>query len=697
MRRLLSTRIDRVGTVAVVAAVASMIVAAAAPVEPAEAGHSPTFSSGIYRVPYADGTEVTVNNDAHNHNDAYDLTAGADAEIVAAASGWIRAIVDQHGEEPNPGDGEDINGDPQDDSLEHACGNNDPTETVVGSCGDYNNYVWIEHPNGEWTKYTHLGTGTVGLDAPAGFGWEVGDWINAGQVIGLENDIGQATSSGQPGDRAFHLHWEVAIPDDPNEPMPFCELGGFMVFSIPDCAGSPFGDRVAAVVCDIPGNELLAGDTRTANPCEHDPPTADAGGPYVVDEGSGVQLDGTGSSDPEGNPLTYAWFPPTNLDDPSLAQPTYTGVDDGIFLLVLNVYDQIEALPSQAFTGVTVNNVAPTVTAVGDALDEGLTASVSATFVDPGALDTHSAAIDWGDGSPAQAVTIFELAAGVSHVYGDNGTFEVTVTVTDDDGGVGVDTADVVVGNVAPTLSLDDSAAIAFPGGDFVVVQAGGELAWSADGSDPGSDDLAFAWSTGEVNTYFNDGVGPDPFPSPDGTFPFAASDQANAVYAVAGAETLAVTLADDDGGIAANDAGVIVTGTADSTEGTGWWKHQFGGNGSPQLDTALLDGYLDAVNAASSVFSEDAPALTHDDIHEILSPTAGDRRAHARAALIGAWLHFVSGAVAWDATVPLGGGESVVFLTLMFEGEEVVLDPDATNAELGEVERRLTKVRHAE
>lgn len=36
-------------------------------------------------------------------------------------------------------------------------------------------------------------------------------------------------------------------------------------------------------------------------------PTAAAGGPYQIDEGNGVLLDGSGSSDPEGNPLTYRW------------------------------------------------------------------------------------------------------------------------------------------------------------------------------------------------------------------------------------------------------------------------------------------------------------------------------------------------------------------------------------------------------
>ncbi|HEX2591423.1 MAG TPA: peptidoglycan DD-metalloendopeptidase family protein [Rhizomicrobium sp.] len=65
----------------------------------------------------------------------------------------------------------------------------------------HNNYVWIAHPNGEWTNYSHVTFHSVTGDA----GLHVGDKVTAGQFLGFEGAVGCAMLN--------HVHFEVAVPD----------------------------------------------------------------------------------------------------------------------------------------------------------------------------------------------------------------------------------------------------------------------------------------------------------------------------------------------------------------------------------------------------------------------------------------------------------------------------------------------------
>ena len=162
-------------------------------------------AQGEYRMPYQDGTVVDVLNDHVSHSTPqaymYDLEAqnAATPSLVAAAPGWIRFIDDSH-EEPT----------------------------------DDNNYVWIEHPYpfcpvdasrdnwpgkpanydstcipcnkefcNEWTTYAHMTKDSVRGVA----GLSEGQWVEAGEFLGYEDRVGEATID--------HLHWHVAvIPPD---------------------------------------------------------------------------------------------------------------------------------------------------------------------------------------------------------------------------------------------------------------------------------------------------------------------------------------------------------------------------------------------------------------------------------------------------------------------------------------------------
>jgi uncharacterized delta-60 repeat protein len=96
---------------------------------------------------------------------------------------------------------------------------------------------------------------------------------------------------------------------------------------------------------------------------------------------------------------------------------------------------------------VAVSNVAPSVGAGGDQTEyEDVEIHLDpATFGDPG-VDTHSATIDWGDGSVEDGTVNQEADTVIgSHTYADPGVYTVTVTVTDEDGASSIDTLSVTV------------------------------------------------------------------------------------------------------------------------------------------------------------------------------------------------------------------------------------------------------------
>jgi len=104
---------------------------------------------------------------------------------------------------------------------------------------------------------------------------------------------------------------------------------------------------------------------------------------------------------------------------------------------------------------VTVDNVAPVVDAGPDeTINEGDTFTGSGFFTDPDS-DSCTATVDYGDGSGVQSLPLTDDTFDLSHIYADDGLYTVIVTAADDDGGVGIDTVEVTVDNVAPAAGID--------------------------------------------------------------------------------------------------------------------------------------------------------------------------------------------------------------------------------------------------
>jgi hypothetical protein len=63
---------------------------------------------------------------------------------------------------------------------------------------------------------------------------------------------------------------------------------------------------------------------------------------------------------------------------------------------------------------------------------KGMDYTGEAEFTDPGVLDTHSARVDWGDGSAEETVAITGNKVKLSHRYAKAGHYKITVKVRDD-------------------------------------------------------------------------------------------------------------------------------------------------------------------------------------------------------------------------------------------------------------------------
>ena len=167
-------------------------------------------------------------------------------------------------------------------------------------------------------------------------------------------------------------------------------------------------------------------------------PEASVGGPYAGKEGSSVTLALT-ATDTDADPLTYAW----DLGDGTVGTGTppasHTYADNGSYDIVLAVADGRGGVDT-ARTKATIANAAPVVAAfsvpssASPLSSGGVTIKVSTTFTDAGTLDTHTATLDCGTGTPSAVSAPNGLVSGTCS-YSAAGVYTVRVTVTDDDGG----------------------------------------------------------------------------------------------------------------------------------------------------------------------------------------------------------------------------------------------------------------------
>ena len=351
----------------------------------------------------------------------------------------------------------------------------------------------------------------------------------------------------------------------------------------------------------------------------------------TVNEGEEVYIN-TQGFDPEGKSMAYTFFcDGSNCDLTGGGAVAHAFPDDetpdgsGSFLVKVEVEDRCLSpeirdylcSTGTTFVEVVVRNVSPIVTAIGSTIDENGVATVSGTITDPGILDSFDVTIEWGEGAP----DIFTRPAGATtysrtHQYPDNdpssttsNEYDIEVTVTDKDGGVGNANTTVIRANVPPIITAMGS-----------IIDENGVATVSGTITDPDTLDSF------EVTIKWGEGA-PDIFTRPAGATTYSRTHQYlddNPTGTPSDDYAIAVTVTDDDGGVGNANTTVTVDNVPPIVTAT---DSAIDENGIATVSGSITDpGTLDSFEVtikwgegASDIFTRPAGATTYSRTHQYL------------------------------------------------------------------------------
>ena len=185
-------------------------------------------------------------------------------------------------------------------------------------------------------------------------------------------------------------------------------------------------------------------------------------------------------------------------------------------------------------------NAVPSVRVYNESPEEGSNGQFQFDFTDADTQDTHTATIDWGDGSPLDTYPNANGNAGFIidnkssgfiigyHRYAESGVYSATATVTDNRGGAGTGVSTVTVRNITPVL------------GSVTLEEVNGEIVLNADFTDRSLNNTHTAvlnWGDGTIVAGVVTEAGG------------AGTVTGSHVYGGPGNYTLTLTLSDNKGG----------------------------------------------------------------------------------------------------------------------------------------------------
>ena len=341
-----------------------------------------------------------------------------------------------------------------------------------------------------------------------------GAWsdANAGDTVALSASVGTVSKSGT--NAAGTWSWSFITTDGPAQ-----------------------NQTVTITAND--GNGGIATTTFSLAVSNLPPTAAITGAPASSPEGTAINL-GSTVTDPSSVDTTAGFmrsWSVTKNGNPFAsgggASLSFTPDDNGTYVLTLSATDKDGGVGTDSKT-ITVTNVPPTaaITGAPASSPEGTAINLGSTVTDPSSADTTAGfAVAWNvtkNGNPFASGNL----ASFSFTPNDNGTYVVTLSATDKDGGVGTASTTINVTNVAPTITA------VTPSPTSVLV--GQAVTFTGTATDPSSEDTAaglqWAWNAG----------------SAFGAFGAPHANTFTSSYGVCGTYTVGAKAMDKDGGVSA-------------------------------------------------------------------------------------------------------------------------------------------------
>ena len=218
---------------------------------------------------------------------------------------------------------------------------------------------------------------------------------------------------------------------------------------------------------------------------ENNDPVAVPGDDLLISPGDTAELNGSGSWDPDGDPLSYAWKNPDNtVESGPVIQKKFH--EAGTYQVELTVLDGRGGEDAETVT-VTVNTAPVALISVNDSIvievGEFLLLDGDGSYDADG--DPLTYWWSFGDGSN------FGYKSGMNYSYGETGIYEILLRVSD---GIEEDTDSVTVtvvspGNYPPVITIISP----IEGSEY---SENATINFEASANDPDGDVLSFAWES---------------------------------------------------------------------------------------------------------------------------------------------------------------------------------------------------------